>query len=201
MSAVTGYGIASQVFPDFENCFMQGADNFTVPFGSSWSIENIAVFGSVTNAQPPAFSFEVIISNNNGIVPGAIAYFATILNYTLSGDLYEIVFPNPVVLNAGTYWVSVMPTFAFLPGANQWFWARHTGSQEGLDFVWQDPCALATTGYTTFTLQGPFVLETYDLTFALYGQEVSPIPISNWALYLGILLMISFVVIRFRRMI
>jgi len=44
-----------------------------------------------------------------------------------------------------------------------------------------------------------------DLAFSLFNiddvEEPAPIPLSSWALYLGILLMVSFVVIRFRRII
>lgn len=42
---------------------------------------------------------------------------------------------------------------------------------------------------------------TDDLFFCLSSDEPVSVPISNWAFYLGILLMISFVIIRFRRII
>jgi hypothetical protein len=56
----------------------------------------------------------------------------------------------------------------------------------------------------------PGASETFLVSYVLNQTEIDdptppdpdpPVPVSNWALYLGILLMITFVVIRFRRMI
>jgi hypothetical protein len=61
-----------------------------------------------------------------------------------------------------------------------------------------------------FPTLAPGASETFLVSYVLNQEEIDdptppdpdpPIPVSNWALYLGILLMITFVVIRFRRMI
>ena len=58
-----------------------------------------------------------------------------------------------------------------------------------------------------FPSLAPGASETFLVSYVLNQDEIDdptppePIPVSNWALYLGILLMVTFVVIRFRRMI
>jgi hypothetical protein len=44
----TGMAIASQQFPDFSDCYMQAADDFTVPAGQQWLVERVAVTGTMT---------------------------------------------------------------------------------------------------------------------------------------------------------
>jgi hypothetical protein len=192
--------IASQRFPDFGNCVLQGADDFVVT-GTGWSITKIDVIGTSVSVVP-ANSFEVYIYTNAAGVPGGLVYSGTSLAYTESGGVYSITLASPANLTAGTYWVSVLPNMAFT-SLGQWFWQPAAAPQQGNLFAWQDPCSLIEPSMPTFTPMGPFASYTnYDLCFALYGNPItSSIPVSNWALYFGIFLIVVFSAIRFRKMI
>lgn len=192
----TDIAIASQKFPDFGDCVLQAADDFVVT-GSGWSLNRIEVIGTSTNPMP-ANSFEVYIYANNAGVPGALVYSGTSLAYTEAGGVFNITLSSPANLSAGVYWLSVMPNASFAT-YGQWFWQPAAAPQQGNLFVWQDPCALIVSSMPTFTPKGPFTtFVNWDLCFAVYGSTItSSVPISNWALYFGIFLMVAFVGFRF----
>ena len=194
MTPSSDFAIASQKFPDFGNCVLQGADDFVVT-GSGWSLTRIDVVGTSINSMP-ANSFEVYIYANNAGLPGALVYSGTSLAYTEAGGVYNITLATPANLAAGTYWLSVMINANFTP-YGQWYWQPSAAPQQGNLFVWQDPCDLTASSMTTFTPMGPFTFANYDLCFAVYGSSTSSVPVSNWALYFGIFLMVAFVGFRF----
>jgi hypothetical protein len=94
-----------------------------------------------------------------------------------------------------------MPNMSF-GSYGQWFWQPAAGPLHGNLFVWQDPCDLTGSSMPTFTPMGPFSFTNYDLCFAIYGNPITgSVPVSNWALYFGIFLIVVFSAIRFRKMI
>lgn len=198
MTPSTDYAIASQKFPDFGNCVLQGADDFVVT-GSGWIINRVDVVGQ-SGVAMPANSFEVYIYANNAGIPGALVYSGTSLAYTEAGGVYNITLSSPATLSAGVYWLSVMPNAGFST-YGQWYWQPSAAPQQGNLFVWQDPCDLTVSSITTFTPMGPFAFVNYDLCFAINGSAItSSVPVSNWALYFGIFLMVVFVGFRFLKL-
>lgn len=188
--------IASQTFPDFGNCTMQGADDFTVPAGPSWNVSRVDVIG-VLGGGPVSF-FDVFIYADAAGSPGAPVYSATGLAFTQNTNVFTITLTSAAILPAGTYWISVVANMPFVPNG-QYFWQPNTGPLAGNVFYWRDPCNLA-TGFTNWT-PGPVAFPSFtnfDLCFALLGNDFE-VPISNWALYLGIGLILVFAVVRFRR--
>ncbi|NAY91838.1 T9SS type A sorting domain-containing protein [Muricauda sp. JGD-17] len=118
----------SQLFPDFGGALAQSADDFIVPSGSQWTVNNIVAFGGANNS-PSLTSATIVIYEDNGGAPGAVVYDSGAIapssepNQTnLSLDL-----PEPVVLQEGTYWLSVYANLDFLPDATQWFWSTQAG--------------------------------------------------------------------------
>ncbi|UII77871.1 T9SS type A sorting domain-containing protein [Flagellimonas sp. HMM57] len=118
----------SQLIPDFGGALLQSADDFIVPEGSQWTINNLVAFGGANNSPSLTSASVVIYENNNG-VPGPIVYDSGALalssaptNTNLSIDL-----PEPVQLEAGTYWLSVYANLDFLPNETQWFWLTQAG--------------------------------------------------------------------------
>lgn len=111
----------------------------------------------------------------------------------------EIVCTTPgLVLNPGAYWIEF-----FLDGtlsSGPWLppisilGQTITGNALQFDYVNGVWAVMYDIGLTPPAPQGaPFVI---------YGTTgVAPIPLSNWALYLGIMLIVIFTFIRFRRMI
>jgi hypothetical protein len=55
-------------------------------------------------------------------------------------------------------------------------------------------------GYLTDAPAAEYRQQLFENLFEAVAPPPPPVPVSNWALYLGILLMLTFVVIRFRRM-
>jgi hypothetical protein len=111
---------ANDPFDDFT------ADDFVVPGGETWNIQEVDALGIYFNGAGPADSFNVFIYQDDGTLPGTQVYSATDLAYT-SADNLNFVIPLPVAatLGAGTYWVSVQANLDFGVGG-QWGWTDRT---------------------------------------------------------------------------
>nr|WP_298923846.1 T9SS type A sorting domain-containing protein [uncultured Allomuricauda sp.] len=141
----------SQLIPDFGGALLQSADDFIVPEGSQWTINNIAAFGGANNS-PLLTSATVVIYEDNGGLPGAIVYDSGAIapssaptNANLGLDL-----PEQVVLEAGTYWLSVYANLNFLPDETQWFWLTQAGLI-GNSNLFRDTADLFGTGAIDWT--------------------------------------------------
>ncbi len=177
-------------------------DDFVIPIGQSWTIGGISSL-NLWNVGDPGLGtdFSLQFLTDNGGTPGSVIATATTVSYseTATGrtffgrDEFEIEYLfEPIVLPEGTYWIR-----AHVIGPENCFWLTRediSGSEAWVDY--QDHSGLQST---TDQFDSP-----YDLAFQLLGEaeeDVLPVPLSNWALYLGVLLMIGFVVIRLHRII
>ncbi|MCF8228235.1 MAG: hypothetical protein K9G58_09910 [Bacteroidales bacterium] len=85
----------------------------------------------------------------------------------------------------------------------QWGWVGHAAPQIFNEFANQDPCNIlggtwpATFGPGSDQFPGR---DSYDFTFALYGNEVEQAPLSDWPIYLGVFLILAFTVIRVKKL-
>lgn len=192
-------GIASQEFPDFGNCRLQSADDFVVPSGG-WDITSVEVLGSYFNGTGPVTTFIVEIYADNSGLPNSTALFSqTGLTYTDVGGLFSIPLSSTIQLDPGHYWISIMADMDFLL-YGQWAWQMHAAPQINYPFANQDPCVLIGGAWGTTWTTGTTTMPgypTHDFCFAIYGAP--SIPVSNWALGIGLLLISGFIVIRFRR--
>ena len=83
-----GTGTVSQDFETSLDAYdSQTADDFVVPSGQTWTINEVDVKGVYFNGPGPAASFNVYIYQNSGSLPGAVVYSATGLAYTGSSRL------------------------------------------------------------------------------------------------------------------
>jgi len=187
--------IASQIFPDFDYCYIQPADDFTVP-SDGWSISRVQFIGPILN--DPAAPFDVIIMEDNGGVPGNEVFHESGHIAIYNAGIFEIILNNNAVLGAGTYWISVMPVMSFT-SFNQWFWQTCEPPVIDNNFKIIDPCNLVGNGWTTW-VEGIQINGATDLCFALYGAA-GEVPVSNWALFLGIGLILVFTIFRFRKLV
>jgi hypothetical protein len=175
--ATTG-GINSQDFDPGNDAFDdQAADDFVVPTGQSWSITGVDVDGYYTNGPGPAASVHVYFyANGAGNLPGTLVASRLSNPYAsgpAAGD-FVITLSSPVLLNPGTYWVSVQAREDFTP-AGRWFWEDRTlQANEGA--AWQNPNNGIGSGCTTWTRKtacnagSPFP----DQVFRLVGFVGSP---------------------------
>ena len=159
-----GAGGVSLVSQNFEASFdvydCQGADDFEVPAGETWSIESIDVPGAYFNGVGPANSFNVWFYNDASGLPGTEVASVMNASFTDPGGLGSVTidFSPAIDLSEGTYWVSVQANIDFGVGG-EWGWTEHL--PVNTESAWQNPgggFALPCTswGYrvTTCTLTG-----------------------------------------------
>lgn len=165
---VTTVGYASQQFGDFPTYSCQLADDFVVPAGVQWTIQTIVAPGQLTAAG--GFTTALVeFYNVNGTIPGTVVATQTAAVTDVGGLVTATLAPT-VVLNPGTYWVSVSVIGDFgIYG--QWYWYTST-STNGNNMAWQNPGNGFGTGFTTWTA-GAIVWpgSAYDLAFQLNGTS------------------------------
>ena len=118
----------SQLFPDFGGALAQSADDFIVPAESQWTINSIVAFGGANNS-PSLTSANVVIYDDNGGAPGAIIYDSGAIAPSSDPNQTNLILdlPDAVVLQGGTYWLSVYVNLNFGANAQQWFWSTQAG--------------------------------------------------------------------------
>jgi hypothetical protein len=186
------------------------ADDFTVPAGG-WNIAGFGFYayqtGSTTTSTindvrfiiydgDPFLGANIIYGDNTTNRLSSTAF--TNIYRTLDTDLQNTMRPImhqhclfDLYLAPGTYWV-----------------AWQTGGDPLLSGPWCPPVTLPGQTITGNGLQyitawgglyDSFLATQQAAPFQIYGKE-SLVPVSNWALLLGIGLILTFAVIRFRRM-
>ncbi|MFN0277955.1 MAG: M36 family metallopeptidase [Pyrinomonadaceae bacterium] len=137
---VSTNGTSSQDFETANDAFdNQAADDFVVPGGQTWTLQQIIANGLYFNGSGPADSFNVTFYNNAAGLPGSAVAGGTFTgaSYSNVGDIFTITLPSSLVLNPGTYWVSIQVRMDFTPGG-QWAWTNRT-TQSNSAAVWQNP--------------------------------------------------------------
>jgi hypothetical protein len=94
----------------------EAADDFVVPAGQTWEINQVDVRSPAGFPNPT--SFNVYIYTDSGTLPGTPVYTATNLAVGGTNPDYVINLTTPADLATGTYWVSVQGNIV---GAN-WYW-------------------------------------------------------------------------------
>lgn len=135
----------------------------------------------------PNLAFEIYIQSNNGGQPGAIiaSDLNPVVTVTNTGEFsygyavmqYTYTFSSPVNISAGD-WVGIKD----LPDSyHHHYWAT---SSNGDNYMW---------------LGGGYSI-AYDLAFCLGSNGPIPeTPVSNWALLIGLGLIVTFTIVRFRK--
>ena len=132
----------SSLFIDIGGVSVDNADDFVVPTGDTFFINEVQVEGLYTVGSGPADSIDVIVYQDNGSdLPGAVACTYNGLPYTVTGgDNFVVTLPTSCDLAAGKYWLQVRPQMQFFT-AGVWNW-RTTSIQYGEPFAFQDPDTL-----------------------------------------------------------
>ena len=158
--------------------FDRTADDFSVPAGNTWKIEQIDVTGAF-NPDPPGAVVNVYLYEDAAGKPGAEIFSQRDITAT-GGPNYTVPVTNVPALTAGTYWVTVQHQVG--SGA-YWTWGTHptqTGSLAHFIsatplpppcdtvFVWQ-PRRACWTG------PGPAASDP-DQAFRLSGTDLTPQP-------------------------
>ena len=174
----TQAGAASNGAPsqNFETAFdafdCQGADDFTVPANTSWTINQVNVTGTLSTTGPPA-SFNVIFYNNAAALPGSVVQaFNNVATFTGAAGSYNITLPAGLPLGTGTYWVSVQVNMNFTPNG-QWFWSNFGGANVGNAAAWQNPGGGFAVGCTSWSNSCAVGGSNRNHIFAIVGSSVT----------------------------
>ena len=168
----SGVGIVAQNFePSFDIYDSEQGDDFVVPSGQTWNIDQLDIAGVYFNGTGPAASINVVIYNDAGGSPGSVVANLPNLSYTdTSGGLGSYSIPlSGVSLTAGTYWVAVQPNMDFSSGG-EWGWEGRT-VQANSGGVWRNPGDGFGTGCTDWTNKETCIVagEGPDQLFRLSG--------------------------------
>jgi hypothetical protein len=123
----------STVSQDFETANdgfdSQAADDFVVPSGQTWQVNEIDVGAVYFNGTGPAVSMNVFFYLNSGTLPATPVYTATGLAYTSTTGNFVIPLPTAANLSGGgggtTYWVSVQARMDYATGG-EFGWTDRT---------------------------------------------------------------------------
>ncbi|HEX4078962.1 MAG TPA: hypothetical protein VHX61_08840 [Rhizomicrobium sp.] len=139
----TDEAINSQNFTSvgtFSPGYDQGADDFVVPKGKTWTITEVDVSGIYYNGSGPAASEDVIFYKDRKGETGETVKHGTFdsLKGTDDGGSFAIKLPGKgLALEAGAYWVSVVANCTFLQ-CDEWAWDVN-GVQRGNQAMWRQP--------------------------------------------------------------
>jgi len=139
-----GGNVGSQDFEPLVSIFDdEAADDFVVPAGSVWSVEEAFVSGGYNPGGGPAAALNVYIYSDAGGTPGDVLCNYPLLTPIDSAGSFLITFPHACVLRAGTYWLSAQARQDLAP-SGQWY--RNTRLiQSGNESRWRNP----SNGYST----------------------------------------------------
>ncbi len=164
----SGVAVNSQSFESSFSAYDdQGADDFVVPSGSVWTIQEVDVTGVFYNGSGPAASENVFFYKNSHGLPGKLVTLAANLNGIENGNGSFAIKIPALKLKAGHYWVSVQANCSFTGGCGEWGWevrsvkARHLAAYQSAK---NGPCPVWATMETCLGA-GP------DFMFALKGSK------------------------------
>ncbi len=160
----------SQFFTDFD-ALVQAADDFTIPEGSSWSIERVLAFGNSTNSPALTNATIVIYEDDQGIPGEEIYNSGQIVPISDSGDAnMNLMLPEEITLKSGNYWLSVYANESFSPGRKRWYWAARN-VVIGKEAQSKDESDLFGDGAVDWTPAGVLIEEPpIDQVFQIFGS-------------------------------
>lgn len=114
------------------------ADDFVVPAGQTWYLDEVDVAGRIDGGMGPVASFNVMVYTSGGTVPGSPVYTAANAPYTLQAQgEYHISLLTPAMLATGTYWLMVQANIDYST-AGQFMWYNRA-AQSYNQAAWYNP--------------------------------------------------------------
>lgn len=133
----SGQGTFSQNFGDGNNG-SAAADDFTVPDGQVWTIEEIDVGGMYFNGSGPATENVTFFKDKNGKVGKVVDDLEGLHGADNAGSFAITLGKKGVKLKSGHYWVAVVADMSDL--GVEWAWENQTaGTSEGDPAMWENP--------------------------------------------------------------
>jgi hypothetical protein len=167
-SLPNGVAVESQNFePLYYVYTSQGADDFVVPAGHTWTVQEVDITAIEYIGPAIAAGIEFYADSGSGS-PGSPVSIQTAKVKDVSGAI-SILLPAPVTLGAGAYWVSVYADQDY-EFHSQFFWETRT-AQKHNGAMWRNPADGFATTCTSFTTLGTCVAagQGPDFMFRLRG--------------------------------
>jgi hypothetical protein len=136
---------------DFTTYDSYGADDFAIPRGHTWKIDEVDVTGVFANGSGPATSENVYFYSDDNGLPGSLISECDNIVGAASGGNFAIKIPQTCKtrLKGGkSYWLSVAPNMDILC-CGEWDWETRT-VQRGNPAVWENPTNSFGTGCETW---------------------------------------------------
>ena len=174
---------------DFDAYDSEMADDFTIPAGEQWTIEQVLLLGVYYNCAPcgPAASVHITFYNDAAGMPGTVAagpYDIVPTLDTLGSYILDVT--AAPILTEGPYWVGVYVNMDYLVGG-QWGWCEND-ILHGYNAMWQNPGGGFLTGCATWGVPATCFADPTsgpDFLFQLYGaSEVTVDPCSDYTSFL-----------------
>jgi len=141
-------GIVSAVRTDDSTLSAQAADDFIVPAGGDWTVNELDIKSPL--GFPAPSSFNVHFWTDNAGLPGTLVSEQSGLAVTGNPD-YVITLSPGVTLGPGTYWVTAEGVIA---GSN-WYWEGRNATFPGTQATaWRNPGDGYATGCTDWAPLG-----------------------------------------------
>lgn len=161
---------ANRASQDFETPLdaydCQGADDFYVPSGTGWLIENITIPGA---GSPEITMFDIFFYGTSVTGIPLASSFKIFPNLTAiySSGTWNIIIPDGMALSPGHYWISVVDITPY-GTYGQFFWKLTNGIYNS-NGCWRNPGNGFAYGATTWT---PLIdlNVTHDFAFRLEGE-------------------------------
>lgn len=175
----SGNGAPDQDFEAVYDVYdAEGADDFVVPAGLEWTIEEVGTVG-IQAAGGTATSVDITFYEDAGGLPGAAIAACTYPGVTPveTAGSFEITLPVPCVLGEGTYWLGQQTNQDVLSN-DQHFWSNRTAAN-GNNAAWRNPgdgFGSGCTDWDAMTTCGVGGGTNPDFLFALSGTEGEPAP-------------------------
>jgi len=162
----------------------QGADDFTVPAGETWNISKIYAGGTTTGTTPQLIELVniVIYDDDAGSIGAENVVINNVDAVPDSEPNLTITLPNVVILEAGTYWLSVQDATPYAT-AGQWFWSKQAAPTITYENYWTNTGGGFGVGAADWTAASVVWTDDldYNLTFIIYGILPSDIDNNNLA--------------------
>lgn len=167
-----GNAAPSQYFPDFDEAGY-AADDFVVPAGQTWQVNQILIPGIYADNDELAPNFDVTIYDDVGGAPGTLVVSTTVYPTSdISGEV-TLDLVSPLSIASGSHWLSVNANALFGASQTQWFWRTRT-VQSGAPYHWLETSGIFATPCIGVWQPGAAVCGTGggvdpDLVFRLQG--------------------------------
>jgi hypothetical protein len=182
--------IASQDFEaDLDDADCKAADDFIVPAGKTWSIDEVAIGFTYSGTFPtPTVNINVQFFNDNAGVPGTLIQEFVNLPINSSQLLAtgSISLPTPVYLEEGVKWISIQFSYSYNSFGQSYL--DCSSVQTGNASKWINPGNHfgRGTNWINSSIPSP---SSVDFCFILYGTESKAVPfplIGSILAFLGI---------------